>query len=257
MWVARTGIIASGGGDSDAQAFITAAGITDITQKNAVIQLVLDLKAASLWSKMKAVYPFLGGTASSHKFNLKDSRDLDAAYRLLFVGGGTHSSDGYKGNGTTAYANTYLNPATALTQNDIHISWHSNLNVVGGVQAEIGQVSTSRVMGYAFNNAQTLWITRLNTTSNGSVSTANTIGFHQMSRTNGTNYIMQKNTSQTTISIASTTPTSQNIILLASTTATEFSQRNLQLVTIGNGLSATEMNALNTINTNYKTNLGR
>jgi len=94
--------------DSDAQAFFTAAGITDTTQKNAVNQLVLDLKSYSLWNKMNAIYPFVGGTATTHKYNLKDPRDLNVAYRLSFAGGWTHSSNGVTPNGVNGYADTYF-----------------------------------------------------------------------------------------------------------------------------------------------------
>ena len=95
--------------DTDAQAFITAAAITDPTQQSAVNQLVLDMKTANIWTKMKAVYPFVGGTATTHKWNLKDPRDLDAAFRLTFSGGWTHSSTGALPNGTNGYADTYFN----------------------------------------------------------------------------------------------------------------------------------------------------
>jgi len=114
---------ANGGGSSydvDAQAFITAASITDVTQKNAVNKLVLDLKSANIWTKMKVIYPFIGGTASQHKFNLKDPRDLDAAFRLTFFGGGTHTSDGYVMNGSDSYANTFFNPSLISGWKDNH-----------------------------------------------------------------------------------------------------------------------------------------
>ena len=78
--------------DTSANAFLTAAGITDTAQKAAVNTLVKDLKRFNLWSKIKAFYPFVGGTANSHKFNLIDPRDLNEAYRLSFSGGWTHSS---------------------------------------------------------------------------------------------------------------------------------------------------------------------
>jgi len=78
---------------------------------------------------MKAIYPFVGGTATTHKFNLKDPRDLDAAYRLVFAGGGTHSSTGYKGNGSNGYANTFLSPSTTLTTNNIHYSYYNRTNI--------------------------------------------------------------------------------------------------------------------------------
>ncbi len=96
--------------DADAQAFITAAGITDATQISAINTLVTSLKAASLWTKFKAIYPFVGGTASTHKFNLKDPRDLDAAFRLAFSGGWTHSATGGLPNGSNAFARTFFYP---------------------------------------------------------------------------------------------------------------------------------------------------
>jgi hypothetical protein len=94
--------------DSDAQAFITAAGITDPTQQTAINTLVVGLKADSLWTSMYAIYPFVGGTASSHKWTLKDPRDLDVANRLLFNGGITHSSNGMLFNGTNGWAEIAL-----------------------------------------------------------------------------------------------------------------------------------------------------
>jgi len=101
------------------------ANITSFQQASAVNTLVTDLKAAGIWTKMKAIYPFVGGTATSHKFNLKDPRDLDAAYRLVFNGGWTHSSTGALPNGTTAYADTKLVPSSILTLGSFHHSTYS------------------------------------------------------------------------------------------------------------------------------------
>lgn len=94
--------------DPDAQAFITAAGITDPTQQSAINTLVVDLKSDGLWTKMIAIYPLVGGTASSQKYNLKDPRDLDVAYRLTFYGGWVHDSNGITGNFTNTFADTYI-----------------------------------------------------------------------------------------------------------------------------------------------------
>lgn len=111
--------------DPDAQAFVTASGITNPTQQTAINNLVLSLKANSLWAKMKAIYPFVGGTATSHKFNLKNPLDTNAAFRLSFVGGWTHSANGALPNGTNAYANSFLVPSAQLSLNSTHISYYS------------------------------------------------------------------------------------------------------------------------------------
>jgi hypothetical protein len=124
--------------DPDAQAFITAAGITDNTQKTAINTLVVSLKGYGIWTKMKAIYPFVGGTASTHKWNLKDPQDTNAAFRLVFNGGWTHSSTGAKPNGTNGYANTFLSPSTSLTNNNTHMSYYSRTNTSGSNQGLIG-----------------------------------------------------------------------------------------------------------------------
>jgi hypothetical protein len=111
---------------------LNAAVITDTTQANAINDLVVGLKADGIWTKMKAIYPFVGGSASSHKYNLKDPRDLDAAFRLLFVGGWTHSSTGATPNGTNGYANTYLTPSTSLSISSAHFSKYNRTNDIVG-----------------------------------------------------------------------------------------------------------------------------
>lgn len=125
--------------DSDALAFITAAGLTDNTQINAINTLVYDLKGAGIWNKMKAIYPFIGGTADSHKWNLKDARDLDAAFRLQFVGAWLHSNNGVKIDSltVTSYARTFFVPSLNFTSSSANMSIYSrtftsNYNVLIG-----------------------------------------------------------------------------------------------------------------------------
>lgn len=130
-------------GDADAQAFLSAAGITDATQQAAINTLVVDLKGYGIWSKMKAVYPFVGGTASTHKYNLVNPVDSDAAFRLVFNGGWTHSSTGATPNGTNGYADTKLIPNTNLTLNSCSFSVYSRNNVTPGPNNQSFGVSSN------------------------------------------------------------------------------------------------------------------
>jgi hypothetical protein len=106
--------------DADAAAFFTAASITDTTQKSAVNTLVLSLKSANIWTKMKALYPVVGGIASSHAVNLKQP----GTFNLSFATGWTHSSTGMTPNGAT-YANTSLIPSAILTIYNGHFGFYS------------------------------------------------------------------------------------------------------------------------------------
>jgi len=134
----ETDISGTPAGDADAQLFITNAAITDRTQQAAIDKLVTDLKGYGIWTKMKALYPFVGGTASQHKFNLKNPLDTDAAFRLVFNGGWVHSNMGALPNGTNAWADTFLNPSISLTQNSTHLSYYSRTNTLNTAQLEIG-----------------------------------------------------------------------------------------------------------------------
>jgi hypothetical protein len=122
--------------DPDAQAFLTAASISDATITSAINTLVLDLKANNLWTKMKAIYPFVGGTASTHKWNLKDPQDTNAAFRLVFFGGWTHSSLGATPNAINAFAETNFNPFLQLTTSSAHFSKYNRTLDLAGNKAD-------------------------------------------------------------------------------------------------------------------------
>lgn len=108
-----------------ATAFINAAGITNPTEIAAITTLVASAQANGWWDKCKAIYPFVGGTANSHKYNLKDPRDANDAFRLTFFGNFTHSSTGIKGDGSTAWAQTYLVPSTSLSLTSTSLSYYT------------------------------------------------------------------------------------------------------------------------------------
>jgi len=109
----------AGGLDPDVQAFIDAivndGGSLTAVEEDALNTMVESLKTELLWSEFYALYPIVGGTSTTHKYNLKDPQDTDAAFRLTFNGGITHSSTGMLGNGTNGYANTHFTPDGSLT----------------------------------------------------------------------------------------------------------------------------------------------
>lgn len=133
--------------DASATAFSNAAGLVDTTQRTAINTLVKDLKRFGLWSKIKAFYPFVGGSATSHKYNLVDPRDTDDAYRLTFSGGWTHNANGIKSNGSNTSANTYLNLRTVFgaTSTEHNLGIYINENPVGtyGVSGFRRDINTS------------------------------------------------------------------------------------------------------------------
>jgi len=112
--------------DTDASKVIEAVRSTGVTITPAMMHyahyLISNMKNIGTWQLSNAVYGFVGGTAASHKWNWKDLRDVDAAFRLAYSGGITHSANGMQGNGSTGYADTKLNVSTSLAIGNTHLS---------------------------------------------------------------------------------------------------------------------------------------
>jgi hypothetical protein len=118
--------------DTDAQKFFDSSAISDTLQKSAINTLVKQLKDSSLWSKFTAIYPMAGGSSSSAKFNLKDPRNADAAYRLTFNGAPSFSGTGVLFSTPSDFADTHINDS-AITYNDNSISYFSRTqNTIDG-----------------------------------------------------------------------------------------------------------------------------
>jgi len=263
MWHAQN----QSGCDPDAEAFIAAAGITDATQRGAICTLVMDLKGASLWTKFYAIYPFVGGTASAHKWNLKDARDLDAAFRLTFMSGsGAHSSDGWipttSGGGTNGGANTWFTQSTQGVAGNMHLSYYSRTNAAAGNYQEMGTGNTGyNSLSLRFTGGSGSYATN-GATQLASATVSDTRGFFVGTRTS-TTYIglfrngslLNSNTNSET-SVASTNTVTVGIRNVNG--IPNFSSlKQCAFATVGLGLTAAEVATFYTIVQNYQTTLGR
>jgi hypothetical protein len=244
--------------DPDAVAFLTAAGITDATITAAIDTLVVQLKAIGVWTKMKALYPFVGGIASTHKFNLKNPVDSDAAFRLVFNGGVTHSINGVQFNGSNGYADTRLNPTFELSLNSTHLSFYSRTNTPGSSVCDIGALSAGNwTLLEIFGNVIYPLINQ-NTLS--SVAQTNSQSFFLGSRTaSNLTKTFWKNTQILSSSTASSNLANLPIFIGAmnSSPIQFYSDRQYALVSIGDGLTDTEAANYYTAVQAFQTTLGR
>jgi len=252
--------------DPDAQAFITAASITDLTQQSAVNQLVLDLKTANIWTKMKAVYPFVGGTASTHKWNLKDPRDLDVAYRLSFSGGLTHSANGVVG-GVNGYADTFVNPSSHLSLNNTLLSFYTGngtykfqcvemgVNPAGGGQNALFIAPQYDGMNSSYR--------AVNSSQLGPGTSPTMDGFFVASRINSTNMKLYKNNSILFNDAQSSGALINGKIFIlcyneqGGAGPLFYSNKQCAFASIGDGLNDTEAASFTTAVQNYQTTLSR
>ena len=253
--------------DPDAESFLTAAAITDPIISGAINTLVVQMKADNIWTKMKAIYPMVGGSASTHKWNLKDPRDLNAAFRLQFFGGWTHSSTGALPNGSNAYANTFLNSSTSLTSS-LGISYYSRTNANTGLdQVDLGAIADSDYLYLCAQYNASGIVNRffgkctINTIA---VDTANADarGFYYLGKTgNGANLLksFKNGVLQNTNTGAGSNP-NVNVFLAAAnfnSVASYYTNRQCAFASIGDGLTDTEAANFYTAVQAFQTTLNR
>jgi len=248
--------------DTDAQAFLTNAVITDTTQRDAINTLVIGLKADSLWTKMLAVYPFVGGLEATCKFNLKNPVDTNLGHRLIFTGGWTFSNNGIQPNGINTYANTFLTPNTHWTLGNSSVSTYSRTNnsEAGNLWGTRGGSSFTLLYSVLRDGTTSNCYHNANSTTgispNPTTSAVNLIS----SRINSLNQIQGVNATNQTNSSTELQLSTYNIYLSAqnsSGTTINFSSRQLAFAHIGYGLTQAECTLLyNRIQT-FQTTLGR
>lgn len=246
-------------GDPDATAFLLATGITDVTIQSAINVLVFDLKNYGIWTKMQAIYPMVGGTATTHKFNLKNPADTNAAFRLSFNGGWSHSVNGALPNGTNAYADTFFIPNTNFSSTDIHLSYYSGTNSIGGITIDMGVIQSppTIIVDLTASYSSLGSFTQLSGTAFISAANADGRGYYIGSRI-GSALRLFKNGSQIASnlsSIAGGLPTIN--IRIGQRNPDHYTNRQCRFATIGVGLTVTEVANLYTAIQSFQTTLGR
>ena len=240
--------------------FLTASSISDTTIRAALNTFDIGMIANSLDTKMKAVYPFVGGTASTHKFNFMDSRDLNAAFRLSFSGTWVHSSTGSLPNGVNAYADTFLNANTSLTTPS-HLSYYTRTNAnTGSDQIDIGLSNFWLSLWYKASGLDAI-LARNQTASvllNGGAVT-DSRGFGLTTKIGNSAKIFKNATQVASATDTGTTYSSLTVYLGAfnSGAPTLYSNRECSFASIGNGLTDTEATNYYNLVQALQTTLGR
>jgi hypothetical protein len=261
----KTGTDATFAYDSDAQAFFTAASISDATQKGAVNYLVVALKAANLWTNMVGLYPMVGGSSGTHAVNLKQP----GTYNLTFGGTVTHNSSGITGNGTTGYADTGININSVFgerSKTNMHIAFYNSAVANPGDGSFFGVYSATAGVGSftLYKNG-----TSLDRYGPNSVAGPNSIdtlgtefrGFSAMARTkNGDQFATATRLGVSTTSLTADCVNTRNVYLLAdnqAASAGDYSNVNSSFASVGWGLTSAELTTLQGIVENYESILSR
>ena len=248
--------------DSDAFNFLTAAGITNTTQRNAINKLVIDLKYYGLWTKQRAIYPVVGGIAASHAVNLK----TPGTYNLTFTAGWTHSSTGMTPNGTSDYANTNLIPSTALSLNSTHLSYYSRTNSIGSNMFGVSNSSQGFILQgaiYGNNAAQSnfdCYNASLGRILGSTVADSRGFGVFTRSASNSSKIFWNNSQVGSITTTGGGLPSTFNLVFSARNsngTIDNFDNKQCAFFSIGDGLTDTDALNFYNIVQRYQTNLSR
>jgi len=250
---------------SDAEKFIIAANITDPTEQTAIYTLVDSLIANNLWDKLFAIYPFVGSSGYSHKFNLKAPIDDDISYRLTFTGGSTHSSLGYQCDGTS-WANTYFNPNLIqdVNSNGITITVGTNNATISSDAIEIGSYTNGTTLSFVGSKRNNTNYTRYcgmnsNTGRIELTGTNDARGIYSGNRFGGNTKLIRNGMTLATIAASGALPSSPiyigtlNLAPLSLYTTTQ----RIQFTSLHSGLSDSELVTFHSIIDTFENSLGR
>lgn len=256
---------ASAGIDADALAFfarVTAAGGTlSGTEKTAVNNLVLDMKAANIWTAMKAVYPMVGASAAACAQNL-----IGSGFTGTFNGGWTYASTGVTPNGTNAYMDTFFNPYNQFSGNLASLSYYGRTAI--GTGSNNGNLIGTEVQGISTGNRFTIieylsgnYISCFGNAPLSELlvgSASITPAFFISSRQSTTNFFGLKNkTTLGTITTLDTTKLPSSNVYVGAINITRYSTNECAFAHIGNGLTISQSNTFCDVVQAFQTTLSR
>jgi hypothetical protein len=238
-------------------AWIAATSETDPTIISALNTLETDLTTYGLTSKIKALYPMVGGTASKHSYNFINT----AQYQITFNGGWTHASTGALPSGVNSHADTNFN-SNILALNSSTLLFYTTTNS-DGVLVDMGNSdNVSENIMLIKLSSSTLLSTNSSSAGRIAVSNTDSRGLYLLTRTASNVVKYFKNSSLISSSSASSLSTvNRNIWISAwNNVLGDYyrSPRNVICSAMADGLNDTESanlsNAINTFNTTLTRN---
>jgi len=254
--------------DPDAQAFITAADITNPTEQTAINTLVLDLKSYNIWSKYSVIYPFVGGSSDTCSYNLKDPY----IFKIDFSPGWTFNQNGITSNGQ-CYGDTGFSPykgfnsdtnyqysiysRTQGDSNDFHTLDMTSCDEYGYIAA-IHNLFIRTSQQLQFYDVYGGYISRTYTNKNGN-------GLYTISRTNSQTYVAYRNGIEMDAGLTAISPGSRPLSTVVITGLNDpcvgisplATIKNYAFWAMGDGLTSIESSNLYTAVQAFQTTLGR
>lgn len=250
--------------DTDAAAYladiISVGGSVDATMSAATDTLFTSLKSNSLYSKLGAFYPVLGGTAASHAINANGNSSFDLTFNNSF----THGYSGFAVSSSSSYAQTGYVPLTEHSGGTMSIGVMTNTLGVSNDKYAIGSyVAQNRFLSFDYFSSTEIVGKYLDNASGIPVIIPRAIGFVQLS-SDGINKYMNINVDGSEYTASglkdgTTLPNVELYIGALNLNGSSYSPQQGQIcfAYIGDSLTSSELSTLSTIVDTFQTSLGR
>jgi hypothetical protein len=269
-----------GGAFPLATAFIAASGVTGSAIVTALQNLETDLNTYGLTSKMIALYPLVGGTIGTVKYNFMNPADTDAAYRLTAVGSVNIASNGISGSnkdmggGFNNGFNTNIS-ASMLTNNDNHLCFYSRTNPAqdafnpilyptefGADDDGTGTVRQLALNAQYYADNRCMIMNLREGAGSAQFYNYDTRGLYVGTRRSSTDLYLYKNLGGTTTTATDATSNTRTTVgytqvITLTTKGGATSNRQLAFASVGYGLTNTQVTNLYTTVQAFQTTLGR
>jgi hypothetical protein len=195
--------------------------------------------------------------ASQFKYNLVNPVDSDAAFRLVFNGGWTHSSNGATPNGTNGYADTKLVPSSVFLNNNNGNFGYYHRTILKNLSASIG-AETPYFMDYVTSTGTSV-VPSINDPNSVAITITKNAGFRQASRdASNVNNINYRYNDTNYVKTEASTGRTTNAIRIGSSTGLYYSDTQFAFVYFGDTqLTQSEQSNLYTRVQAYQTALSR
>jgi hypothetical protein len=205
-----------------------------------------------------------GSMLDQMKFNLKNSADTDAAFRIEYTGNWNAGYNGNKpgpGGANVVYADTNLIPSGNLASTSVHFSWYAPVkmpdNTFVGVTDAFGSPNRLGYLNYLGDAAAILNSTEVPVTSSNSVKNGLVVGSRLSNSLKLYNNTAILASITSSITGSATTSFYWGSDHRFGSTTTDSNQTRLSFGSLGDGLTDYEAKALYWIVQKFQTTLGR
>lgn len=218
----------------------------------------IGLKSDNVYNSIRAMYRPRFANANLNKFNMVNPLDTNGAYRMTYTGTWTYNETGEVPNGTNAFATTNL-AVNVMAQNSIAIGVDINTNGTVGNRVDVGNLTDTSLYIATRYDANPILGNLISNVNNAGFKVVTNSGVQAMwiaTRNASTERLVYKNSTLVdTFIVVSTPPVAGNIVFARSSSG-EYSDRGQRFRIVSDGLSGTQVTALNTLLSTLTTSEG-